>query len=211
MAEHFESNYAYHTADPAGQSAVALADRIIGILRRFSGVAEICDLGCGNGYLSRRLAASGYKVTGVDASTNGIRLAKETGAAGAAFLCAPVDLPLVETLGRRFDAVVASEVIEHFYRPLDLLRVAHGILKPGGVLLLTTPYHGYLKNLLIALLGHHDKHFNPLWEGGHIKFFSIPTLRALLLSQGFENVRFDFFGRVPLLAKSMVSTARRKT
>ena len=73
--------------------------------------------------------------------------------------------------------------------------------------MLTTPYHGYLKNLAIALTGRWDSHHDPLWEGGHIKFFSPATITRLLAGAGFAVQSIERVGRVPMLAKSMVVTA----
>jgi hypothetical protein len=38
-------------------------------------------------------------------------------------------------------------------------------------LIITTPYHGYLKNIALSVSVKFDHHVNPLWDGGHIKFF----------------------------------------
>jgi hypothetical protein len=51
---------------------------------------------------------------------------------------------------------------------------------------------------------------NPLWDGGHIKFFSRRTLAALVSGSGFTDLSFSYFGRAPLLWKSMVCTARKE-
>ena len=72
-----------------------------------------------------------------------------------------------------------------------------------------TPYHGYVKNLVIAALGPFDAHVNPLWDGGHIKFFSPRTLSALVAGSGFAEIEFAYFGRAPWLWKSMVCVARK--
>jgi 2-polyprenyl-6-hydroxyphenyl methylase/3-demethylubiquinone-9 3-methyltransferase len=74
---------------------------------------------------------------------------------------------------------------------------------------LTTPYHGYLKNLALAVTGAMDAHFTALWDGGHIKFWSYRTLRQLLQEFGFGHCEFRGAGRWPALWKSMVVTARR--
>ena len=62
------------------------------------------------------------------------------------------------------------------------------VLRSGGSLILTTPYHGYLKNLALSLFNKWDKHFTVERRGGHIKFFSEETLARMLSSCGFENV-----------------------
>ena len=58
--------------------------------------------------------------------------------------------------------------------------------------------------LTIALLNKFDKHFNPLWEGGHIKFFSKNTLYRLFEEAGMRPLKFYGAGRLPLLWKSMI-------
>jgi hypothetical protein len=94
------------------------------------------------------------------------------------------------------------------YRPSDLLDAAGRLLKPGGQILLGTPYHGYLKNLLLATTGRMDAHFSALHDGGHIKFFSVKTLALLMKSHGFEVLSFTFYGRAPWLWKNMICQAR---
>lgn len=53
----------------------------------------------------------------------------------------------------RFDLVVSTEVIEHLYPPELLVRFARESLDPGGRLIVTTPHHGYWKNLALAATG----------------------------------------------------------
>lgn len=64
-----------------------------------------------------------------------------------------------------------------------------------------------MKNLLIAVLGKFDSHVNPLWDCGHIKFWSRATLSAALVETGFGQIEFYGAGRFSYLMKSMVLTA----
>ena len=80
----------------------------------------------------------------------------------------------------------------------------YAALRPGGRFDCSTPYHGYLKNLVIALAGKWDVHANPLWDGGHIKLWSRNTLSQLLRETGFQNLHFRGAGRAPYLWMSMV-------
>ncbi len=95
--------------------------------------------------------------------------------------------PLVEHFGSGWDVVISTEVIEHLYSPRIFARRIHELLKPGGALIVSTPYHGYLKNVALAMSGALDAHFTALWDGGHIKFWSFKTLSALLKECGFER------------------------
>jgi hypothetical protein len=83
------------------------------------------------------------------------------------------------------------------------------LIVPGGVGLLSTPYHGYWKNLALAVAGKWDRHLTALWQGGHVKFFSVNTLGALLSEVGFKDIRFVHVGRIPPLAKSMIAIVRK--
>jgi 2-polyprenyl-6-hydroxyphenyl methylase/3-demethylubiquinone-9 3-methyltransferase len=104
--------------------------------------------------------------------------------------------------------VLSLEVIEHLYSPRLFVDRARDALVDRGSLVLSTPFHGYWKNLALALAGKLDAHFTALWDGGHIKFWSERTLRALLEERGFVVDRFALCGRIAPLAKSMVVLAR---
>ncbi|RZK18020.1 MAG: methyltransferase domain-containing protein [Flavobacterium sp.] len=119
------------------------------------------------------------------------------------------DLP--ESLSNlSFDTIISTEVIEHLYDPRKFIAFCKKILlkNGGGELILSTPYHGYIKNLLLALAGKWDSHANPLWDGGHIKLWSRKTLSNLLTEQGFTVTDFVGCGRVPYVWKSMVIKAK---
>ncbi len=110
----------------------------------------------------------------------------------------------------RCDVVISTEVVEHVFLPRLYIKNCFSFLKPGGILIISTPYHGYLKNLALALFGKLDLHFGPLWDYGHIKFWSRRTLTALLAEAGFEVERFVGAGRAPFLWSSMVIRAKKR-
>ena len=164
---------------------------------------RVLDLGCGNGSLSHLIAQQGYQVVGVEDSEQGVAIARRS-FPDCHFIQASIyELPYAE-LENSFDIVLSTEVIEHLLYPRELVRAAKKCLKPNGRLILTTPYHGYLKNLVLALSGKMDTHFNPLWDGGHVKFFSVSTLAQLLETENYRNIKFKFSGRTPFLWKSML-------
>ena len=177
-------------------------------MQKLDNVRSICDLGCGNGHIAGRLALLGYDVTGIDASHSGIRIAQQT-YPEVKFVEAMIDSDPQHATRQSFDLVISSDVIEHLYRPSDLLEAAFSLLKPGGQLLLGTPYHGYLKNLALALTGRMDSHFSSLHDGGHIKFFSVKTLSQLLTTNSFEDLNFTYYGRAPWLWKNMICHGRK--
>ena len=59
------------------------------------------------------------------------------------------------------------------------------------------------------MLGRTDRHLNPLWDYGHVKFFSADTLGILLAEAGFVDAEYTGAGRFPCFWKSMVFSARK--
>ena len=179
----------------------------------FSLCAEFCahrvvDIGCGNGALCHELAKRGYEVVGCEPSAESLRFAQDAAPQLVFHELGVDDDP--STIGNEsFDVAIATEVIEHLVRPRNLPRFAKQLLRPGGHLIISTPYHGYLKNLILTLANRWDAHLNPFWDGGHIKFWSYKTLSQLLNETGFRVVRFIGAGRLPFLWKSMIVVAQK--
>lgn len=180
---------------------------ILSLLRAHN-VSSVLDLGCGNGAFSGLLGSEGFMVTGVDHSLSGIQIAQQT-LEGISFQQHDIIEPLDESLRNQFDAVVSIEVIEHLLLPRKLVKNAISALKPGGLLILTTPYHGYLKNLALALSGKFDDHWHPLRDYGHIKFFSHSTIQELISEFGMYDIKFQTVGRIPIFARSMIISATK--
>lgn len=168
----------------------------------------ILDLGCGNGYLVNYLLQEGYNVYGTDASAEGIAIAQRNNP-DRFFLqdlsTGKLPLPLQHI---KFDTIISTEVIEHLYDPAQFIQFCKDTLSKSGEIILSTPYHGYLKNLLLSILNKWDRHMDPLWLGGHIKIWSYRTLSKLLADTGFNDITFKGCGRMPYLWKSMLVTAK---
>lgn len=148
---------------------------------------------------------------GVEPDSAGIAIAREHCPDGRFYQLSVDDAPdvVLADYPEGFDVVVSTEVIEHLYAPRRLGLFASAVLRPQGCLVITTPYHGYLKNFAISLLGAWDRHADPLWDGGHIKLFSRRTLTRLLEEGGFRVINFGGVGRLPYLWKSMIVVAEK--
>ena len=146
---------------------------------------KILDIGCGDGFFTETLAKYG-DVTATDFSEAGLKRASERLPAVKFFahdLGQPFPLE-----ADSFDAAWCSEVLEHLFAPAFTAGEVYRVLKPGGIFMITVPYHGLLKNIGIALFAF-EKHYNP--EYPHIRFFTQKTMRQILERHGFE---IDFMG-----------------
>lgn len=170
---------------------------------------RILDLGCGNGALCKTLFDAGFEVVGCDADEKGIQLGQQENPEISFKHLGVYDDPLL-LASSDFDAVVSTEVIEHLLTPRHLPKFAKAVLKENGFLIITTPYHGYLKNLVLSILNKWDSHHSPSWDGGHIKFWSPATLTKLLEEEGFAIKSFQGVGRFPYLWKSMILVAQKR-
>ena len=204
MSESFQINYHHSNGEPP-HGHEYLWPPILRILENRK-PSRVFDLGCGNGSFASKLLDVGFEVAGVDPSAEGIARAKdsrpellvETGSAYE---------PLVNRFGK-FGAVVSQEVIGHVYDPRKFVSCVKGLLEPGGIAIISTPYHGYWKNLALCLAGKWDAHHTALWDHGIIKFWSVETLTELFAEVGLLRVEVHRVGRFPILAKSMILVFR---
>ncbi len=201
-----EYGYSSATACHATEYLLAPLFELAGAIR--DGM-RVLDVGCGNGYLASKFIERGCRVVGLDLSEQGISIARMAHPKGR-FEVFAADMRVLQNLGEEpFDLVISTEVVEHLMQPREYAAGCFAALKPGGKFVCSTPFHGYWKNLALALTNKFDFHANPLWDGGHIKLWSRKTLSALLTEMGFVDLQFRGAGRVPYLWKSMVMSGTK--
>lgn len=120
--------------------AIAILDRLHSLDFKRPG---ICDLGAGAGWFTNILGMFGPAV-GVELSNLAVETARKS-YPHCSFVCA--DIANWEYPSGGFDVVVSQEVIEHFEDHERYLSVAHGLLRPGGYLILTTPNAAIVMNI----------------------------------------------------------------
>lgn len=106
----------------------------------------------------------------------------------------------IECPSEYFDTIYSTDVLEHVYWPRRAVKEMHRILKIGGLVLLSVPYHGLVKNLAIALMGF-NRHYSP--DGSHVRFFTKRTLVDMFSSEGFILIREHYIGRQKIIAANM--------
>ena len=146
--------------------------------------ATILEVGCGDAAFTRNLAEYSSRVTAIDLSAHQVAENARTHPE-IRFLQHDVAQPLPFADGT-YEVIWCSEVLEHLFDPGFALREIHRVMAPGGRLLVTVPYHGLFKNLLIALF-RWDGHYAP--DNPHIRFFSKNTLEHLAASVGFREIQ----------------------
>ena len=168
---------------PGDLPPFAFARRLDFLLGRVLPGDRVLDVGCGEGAFCAELEAAGAHPVGVEVAEEVVARARARHPGLRFELVAPHGPLPFDDAG--FDVVWASEVIEHVADTARWLSELRRVLKSGGRLLLTTPYHGRVKNILVALT-RFESHFDPL--GQHVRFFTRRSLRDTLDHAGFERI-----------------------
>ena len=216
MGEHLKTERFYQSYWSLSGSAIPEKDHTIearkrllaGGLRRLepdrSSASRVLDAGCGSGEFTQFIRDLGYDVEGIDIAQSAIDRARSR-FSDLRFSVGSLEqgLPFSDSV---FDAVWSTEVLEHLFDVHAGLAEMNRVLRPGGLLLLTTPYHGRFKNLLIAL-GDFEKHYNPYIS--HIRFFTKRSLTKCLDRAGFSLVSCKGIGRQWPVFMSMFLVAHK--
>ena len=125
------------------ESARVARDRIHWMCRQCEGTT-VLDVGCSQGITSILLAREGFQVTAIDSHPDTVayaraEIARESEAVRARITLLQTDLADLPD-DARYDTVVLGEVIEHQVRPMRMLQKAGKHLRPGGRMIVTTPF-----------------------------------------------------------------------
>lgn len=109
--------------------------------------AQVLDVGCGGGFLSNPLAEAGYKVTGIDLSTDSLEIASRYDSTRSVqYLNADANhLPFEP---HQFDVVCAMDFLEHVENPEKAILEMSRVLKPGGLFF----FHTFNRNPISAFV-----------------------------------------------------------
>jgi 2-polyprenyl-3-methyl-5-hydroxy-6-metoxy-1,4-benzoquinol methylase len=176
-----QSRHDKNTARRLGKLAAALG--------RAPAAIRLLDVGCSSGAFLHTACRLGYQAEGVEPSADAAQTAREAGLKVFTGYLEQANFP-----DATFDAITLIEIVEHLRDALGLMRECARILKPGGVVLVTTPNaHSWTARAM----GSRWAGFNLNAMGGHISFFNPHSIALLAARSGLRvhrletrNVRF---------------------
>lgn len=184
-----------HAAEGVHAHAATLATRLL------PAGAHILDVGSGSGGLAARLADAGFDVLASELDTGSYRADPPVVQWDAAGTQLPPGVA-----GPTFDAVCAVEMLEHVENPRQALRNFFAILKPGGVLICSTPNVGHPRSRLKFLLRGAPSYFGrtEYYGSGHTTLLPDWMLELHVRETGFEDVSVEYAGQLGLGGRQRV-------
>ena len=170
---------AYLTDEPARRrTARAVLRRLESLMAGQTG--RLLDVGAGPGIFVSQASRHGWNATGLEPSTWAVRHGRRVYKADMI----QGDFGQLATLPTQaYDVVTMFDVIEHVAEPHTLAAAAAQRLRPGGLLVLTTPR---FDSLLARVMGRQWYCIFP----AHIHYFTKHSLQSLLEATGFERMRY---------------------
>lgn len=168
-----------------------MADSVVAKIQK---QAEILDLGAGEGAFSWRLHDLGYKVTALDVDELN-------------FKCTEVNFNKIDFNNtiqvenyidlnfQKFDAIICQEVIEHIENPWELMRLINKLLKPNGLVFLSTPNTtNWYSRLQFLIHGRFVQFGDADLDYGHISPITPWEISVIIKSTGFELIKIKEAG-----------------
>ena len=158
---------------------------------------RVLDAGCGDGFFTAQIRQrfNLKNVHGLDVSSKAIDLA---GIKYPEIIFQQGSLSHIPEETNSIDSVTMVEVIEHLIDVEGTLKELFRVLKPGGILLITTTDFNWFKQVIIAMF-FFEKYFYP--TNPHVRFFTKSTLAEVLSNNGFTVMKYawngDYFKLMP--------------
>ena len=134
------------------------------LVRYVSRGASVIDIGAGAGAFSQRMLDLGYEVTALDIDSEKFMPSE------IPFIEADINRGILLISDKKYDAALCLEVVEHVENPWSLLREIYEILKPGGVLILSTPnVTSFLSRLIFLCNGQFHQFRDADLSYGHFR------------------------------------------
>ena len=172
---------------------------------------KVLDVGCNDGDLGEQLLKNRNDVYGCDIVKKNLKIAKKKGLKVKFVDLEKNKLPYPPNT---FDIVILADVIEHVFDTDFLIHNCFKVLKPGGKIIVTTPNLASLARRAMLLLGISPYveyslflDCNGLPPVGHIRYFTIATLKKLLTANKYkittvkaDGLKLPFLPRIKFVA-----------
>ena len=194
----FNLKASYPYQPEINQVAFDLVSRVIKDKKE---VKNILDVGCGFGLLSKELKKTYPKL-----DLYGIENAKEVSHSSQKILkllqCNIEDMALIKRKlkSQKFDIIIFSDVLEHLYDPVGVIKSYKSLLKQDGTIVLSVPNIANIYSRIALLFGYFNYSETGVMDKTHIRFFNRKNLKQLakesdlkIVSQKYDSIIVRWF------------------
>jgi 2-polyprenyl-3-methyl-5-hydroxy-6-metoxy-1,4-benzoquinol methylase len=156
------------------------------LLSRFSAYRQtgrLLDVGCGVGDLLNQARAIGWQTHGTEYTDGAVEICRGN---GHSMRQGPLDALHYDP--ESFDVIVYTEVVEHISNHREEFDRVRALLRPGGMLYVTTPNFDSLSRRVLG------EHWNVIQYPEHLVYFTPRTLRTLMEGLGFTTIETQTTG-----------------
>lgn len=151
---------------------------------------QVLELGPAAGHVTRALVQRGCTVVGIEIDPVAAAALDDVAECHVGDLDDPAVIG--EVAGdRRFDVVLAGDVLEHLRHPLKALRACRKVLAPGGYVVLSVPNIAHADVAMVLARGRFPYHDWGLLDRTHVHFFTLDSLREMIRDAGFLMVDLE--------------------
>lgn len=160
------------------------------------GGRSFLDIGCGDGELLLRLESRYLMLWGVDIAESRIsRLRKKLESKPHIHFKVEDANEKLGFADGTFDTITVVSMLEHVFNPYHLVKECHRLLCQGGTLIVQVPNVAWFPNRLRLLIGKLPMTSDEMgWDGGHLNYFTVASLRGLFTQEGFQVTRVGYSG-----------------
>ncbi len=160
---------------------------ILGAIKRIKPAGKFFEVGCGMGYFLNYAKNNGYDVSGIEYAALGAEACRSKFGLDVQ----QSSFEAWKVVPEAYDVIFLGDVLEHLVDPLSMLKKAHEMLKPGGVVAAEVPstFNSIVGRLAVTgmdLLGKERKMSMPPY---HVNEFTPGTLRKALKGSGYSQIR----------------------
>lgn len=172
-------------------TSAAKALHMVGVGKR------VLELGSGPGSVTRLLKENQCHITALEIDTQAIEIVSQY--CEKVYSCDLNDpaWPDKLSVGDKFDAIVATDVLEHLYDPWTTLKKLQPLLADNGCVVISLPHAGHNAIIACLLNGDFEYQSRGLLDKTHIRFFALKNIQRLFNDAGLKIIEASFVIKTP--------------
>lgn len=193
LEEHYEG---YGRNDYLSPITIKRYNELLDEFEAYRSTNRILDVGCGIGYFLDEAKKRGWEVYGTEYTDEAVQICTQKGHSIEKGKLNPENYE-----NGFFDVITSFEVLEHINNPQEEIQNFHSILRPGGLVYLTTPNFNSLLRYRLK------SEYNVIVYPEHLSYYTPRTIHRLFKKSGFRKKKIQTTG----YSRTRLKTSQNKS